>query len=104
MGKDMDCPPNFSLATADNMAASLDALQVSFYMPQQTLVHLRPAVRREQDPSLSESNSWDIPQGEPLHAVLPTLALRQCIQMLHHLDAELDIAADFYLSSPVASS
>ena len=75
MGKDKDCPPVASLATADHMASTLDALQTLFDV-HQTLVHLSPAVRREQDPSLSESNSWDLPLGAPLHALLPPSALR----------------------------
>ena len=54
--------------------------------------------------STTESVSQEIPPGAPLHAALPTSALRHCIQTPRRLDAELDFAADFCLPSPVASS
>ena len=76
MGEDKDYPPFTSPATADHMASMSDTPQTTFKVPCQTLVHLGPAVRREQDPSSSESNSWDLPPGAPLHAALPISALR----------------------------
>ena len=93
MGKDN--PTVASPAAADHTAFLLDMLQTSFDVPWQTLVYLGPAIRQEQDPSLSELHSWDLPPGVPLCAVPPTSALRQCIQTPHHLDAELVFAADF---------
>ena len=63
LGKDKDCPLVASSTTADHMASSTDALQTSFDMPHQTLVHLGPAIMREQDPTLSESVSQDLPPG-----------------------------------------
>ena len=45
LGKDKDCPPVASPAIADHIAFSTDTLQKSFDAPQQTLVHLRQAVR-----------------------------------------------------------
>ena len=53
---------------------------------------------------MTESVSREIPPGVPLRAVLPTSALRHCIQTPRRLDAEPDFAADFRLPSPVASS
>ena len=58
------------------MASLMEALQTSFDVLQQTLVHLSPAVRQEQDPTLSESVSWDLLPGVPLYAMPPTSALR----------------------------
>ena len=82
MSKDKYHPPVASpAATADYMASMLDAPQTSFDVLWQTLVHLSLAVRWEQDPSLSESNSQDLLPGAPLCAMPPTSALRQCIQM-----------------------
>ena len=104
LGKDKERPPFASSATVDNLASSMDALQTSFDAPCQTLVHLGPAVRQEQDSSTSESVSREIPLGAPLCAVPPTSALRHCVQMPQQLDAKPDFAADFHLPSPVASS
>ena len=53
---------------------------------------------------MSESVSWEIPPGAPLHATLPTSAMRHCIQMPRQLDADLDFMVEFHLPSPVASS
>ena len=103
-GEDKERPPIASSATIDHMALSVDMPQTSFDAPCQTLVHLGPAVRREQDPSTSESVSREIPPGVPLCAVPPTSALRHRIQTPQRLDAEPDFAADFRLPSPVASS
>ena len=77
---------------------------MSFDALGQTLVHLGPAVRWEQDPSTSESVSQEILPGVPLHAAPPTSALRHHVQMPRQLDAEPDFVADFHLPSPVASS
>ena len=104
LGKDKERPPVASSATIDDTALSVDGPQTSFDAPHQTLVHLGPAVRREQDPSTSESVSREIPPGVPLCAAPPTSALRHCIQMPRRLDAKPDFAADFHLPSPVASS
>ena len=104
LGKDKECPPIASSAAINHTALSGDAPQMSFNAPHQTLVHFGPALRREQDPSTSESVSWEILPGVPLCAVLPTSALRHCVQMPRQLDAELDFATDFHLPSPVASS
>ena len=76
-GKDKDCLPVASpTATIDHMASMSDAPQTLFDAPHQTLVHISPALRQEQDPSLSELKSWDLLPGVPLCAVLPTFALR----------------------------
>ena len=104
LGKDRDCPPVVSPAAIDHTASSIDVLQTSFNVPCQTLVHLGPVVRWEQDPSSSESVSREIPPGALLCATPPTSALRHRIQTPHQLDAELDFAADFHLPSLVASS
>ena len=104
LGKDKDCPPVAFSATIDHMASSMDAPQTSFNALHQILVHLSLAVRREQDPSMSESVSWEIPLGALLHAALPTSALRHRIQMPCRLDAKPDFVVDFCLPSPVASS
>ena len=74
--EDKDCPPVASPATANHTASSMDALQTLFDVLCQTLVHLSPAVRLEQDPNLSELVSWDLLLGAPLCAMLPTSALR----------------------------
>ena len=104
LGKDKDCPPVASPATVDYTALSMYVLQTSFNAPCHTLVHLSPAVRREQDPSSSESVSREIPPRVLLCAIPPTSALRHHGQTPHQLDAKLDFAADFCLPSPVASS
>ena len=104
LGKDKDCPPIASPAAVDHTASSTDVPQTSFNVPHQTLVHLGPAVRWEQDPSLSESVSWEIPPGVPLCTMPPTSALRHHVQMPCQLDAKLDFVVDFCLPSPVASS
>ena len=75
MGEDKDHPPVASPTTADHMASTSDMLQTLFDVPHQTLVHLGPAIRWEQDLSLSKSNSQDFPPGVVLHAVPPS-ALR----------------------------
>ena len=75
MGEDKDRPSIASLTTADHMASMSDMLQTSFDALHQTLVNLSPAVSWEQDPSLSKSNSWDLPLGAQLHAAPPS-ALR----------------------------
>ena len=104
LGKDKDCLPIASPATIDHTASSTDTPQISFDALHQTLVHLGPAVRREQDPSSSESESWEILPGAPLCAMPPTYALRHHGQMPCQLDAELDFAADFHLPSSITSS
>ena len=76
IGKDKDCPPAASPTATDHTASSTDTPQTSFDAPWQTFVHLGPAVKREQDPSLSESISWDLLSGVPLCTMLPTSALR----------------------------
>ena len=76
LGKDKDCPPVASPATADHTASSMDALQTSFNALCQTLVHLGPGIRWEQDHSSSESVSRELPPGALLCAALPTSALR----------------------------
>ena len=103
MGENKDCLPIASPTTADHTASMPDALQTSFDAPQETLVHLGLAVRWEQDPSLSESHSWDLLLGALLCAMPPS-ALRKHIQMPHRLDAKPDFVADFHLTFPVASS
>ena len=80
LGKDKEHPPVVSSAAVDHTASSVDVLQTSFDVPHQTLVHLGPAVRQEQDPSTSESVSREILPGAPLCAALPTSALRHRIQ------------------------
>ena len=45
LGKDKDHPPVALPATADHMASSMDMLQTSFDVLQQTLVHLSPACK-----------------------------------------------------------
>ena len=75
-GKDKDHPPVASPITTEHTASMMDMLQTSFDALWQTLVHLGPAVRWEQDPTLSKSVSWDLPPGVPLHAMLTTSALR----------------------------
>ena len=104
LGEDKDYLPVASPTATDHMASSIDVPQTSFDALCQTLVHLCPAVRWEQDHSLSESVSWEFPPGVPLCAVTPTSALRQCIQTPRQLDAKPDFAVDFHLPSPVASS
>ena len=91
---------------ADQVAPLLDVPRVSFDVLWETLVHLGPATRCEQDPTLSKfmSHSWDLPLGLLLHTMLPASVLRQHIQMPCYLDAEPDFVVDFYLPSPAASS
>ena len=103
MGEDMGCPPVASPAMADQVAPSSNAPQESFDALWKTLVHLGTAIRWEQDPTSFKFtlHSWDLPLGAPLHAALPTSALRQHIQMLHHLDAKPDFAVDFCLPSQI---
>ena len=103
-GKDKDCPPLASPATIDHTALSTDAPQISFDAPCQTLVYLGPAVRQEQNPSSSESVSREILPGALLCTMLPITALRHHVQMPRRLDTKPDFAADFFLTSPVASS
>ena len=74
--KGKDHPPVASPTAADHMAYMLDTPQTLFDMPQQTLVHLGLAIRWEQDPSLSKSNSRDHLLGVPLHGMPPISALR----------------------------
>ena len=76
MGECKDCPPVASPATTDHMASMLDAPQILFDVPWQTLVHLGLAVRQDQDPSFSKSHSQDLLPGVPLHAMLPISAFR----------------------------
>ena len=104
LGEDNERLPAVSSATIDHTALSMDVPQTSFNVPHQTLVYLGPAVRREQDPSMSESVSREILPGAPLCTTPPTSALRHRIQMPQQLDAKPDFAADFCLPSPVASS
>ena len=104
LGEDKESPPIASSATINQTASSMDAPQTSFNLPRQTLVHLGSALRRELDPSTSESVSREIPPGALLCAMLLTSALRHHVQMPQQLDAEPDFVADFCLPSPVASS
>ena len=103
-GEDKEYPPIASSATVDHMASSMEAPQMSFDATHQTLVHLGPAVRQEQDPTTSESVSREILPGALLHAMMPTSALRHRVQTPRQLDTEPDFAADFRLPFPVASS
>ena len=64
IGEDIDHLPVASLATADQMASSLDVPLASFDALQETLVHLGLDVRWEQDPTLSEFTSYN--QDHPL--------------------------------------
>ena len=68
----------FSHCTADHMASSTDAPQTSFDVLCQTLVYLGPAIRWEQDHSLSESVSWELPPGH--HYALHT---NFCFEVMH---------------------
>ena len=104
LGKDKERPPIASSAAIEHTALSVDVPQTSFDAPHHTLVYLGLAVRWEQDPSTSESVSWEILPGAPLCAMPPTSALRHHIQTPCQLDAEPDFAVDFHLPSPVASS
>ena len=54
MGEDIDHPTFASPTTAGQMAPSLDMLQALFDAPWETLIHLGPATKQEQDPNLSE--------------------------------------------------
>ena len=105
MGKDTDHPPVAFSTVADQATSLSDALWALFKMLRETLVYLGPAIRWEQDPTLSKfmSHSQDLPLGALLYTILPTSVLRQCIQILCCLDTELDFAMDFRLLSPVAS-
>ena len=80
LGKNKECPPIASSDTIDHMALSVDMPQMSFNAPRQTLVHLGLAVRREQDPSMSESVSREILPVTLLCTMPPTSALRHCTQ------------------------
>ena len=74
LGEDKNCPPVASPTTTDHKAPMMDVLQTLFDAPQQTLVHLSPVIGWEQNPSLSESVSWDLPPGGPLCTMLPISA------------------------------
>ena len=74
MGKDH--PPVTSPTATDHTASLLDVPQALFNALQQTLAYLGPAVKWEQDPSLSKSHSWDLPLGVPMCTMPPTSALR----------------------------
>ena len=69
MDKDKNHQPVASPAAANRTTSTSDA-------PQQILVHLGLAVRWEQDPSSSESHSWDLLPEGPLCAAPPISALR----------------------------
>ena len=77
-----------------------------FDAPREALVYLSPTIKLEEDLTSSEYilHSWELPLGALLRAMLAISALRQCIQMLCYLDAELDFVVDFRLPSLVASS
>ena len=66
-------------------------------MLQEAFVPLGPAVKWEQDLTLSKlmSHSQDLPPGLPLCAAPPPFALMQYVQMPHHLDAEPAYGVDF---------
>ena len=106
MGMDMNCPPAIFSTVANPLATYMDALQALFDAPLEALAYLSPAVRCEQDPTLSKLTSYiqDLPPRLLLHTTLPTSALRQHIQTLHHFNADPDFVVDFYLPSPVASN
>ena len=104
LGKDKDHPTIASPTAVDHTASSMGMPLTSFDTLCQTLVHLGPAVRREQDPSLLESVSREIPLGALLCTMPPTSALRHHVQMPCQLGAKPDFAVDFHLPSPVASS
>ena len=74
MGEDKDCPSVASLTTIDHTASTSDMPQTLSNVLHQTLVHLSPAVRWEQDPR-SQSNSQDLLPGAPLHT-MPPFAMR----------------------------
>ena len=57
LGEEKDCPLVASPAATGHMAFSMYTPQKTFDALQQTLVHLVPAVRQEQDPTTSESVS-----------------------------------------------
>ena len=76
LGEDKDHLLVASPTTTDHTASSTDVPQIFFDAPCQTLVHLSPAVRLEQNQSSSESVSWELPLGAPLCAMPPTFALR----------------------------
>ena len=76
LGKDKDHPPVASPIAADHTASFTDTPQTSFSALHQTLVHLGPAIRWEQDHSSLESVSQELPLGVPLRAMLPISALR----------------------------
>ena len=102
----MDHPPVASPTAADQMAPLSDVPWALFDVLWETLIHLGPDIRQEQDLNSFKfaSHSWDLLLGAPLQAVMPTSALRQCIQMPCCLDAELDFAVDFCLPFPAVSS
>ena len=106
MSKDMDHLPAISFTMADPPVPSIDAPQASVDVLWEALVYLSPTVRHKQDPTSSEfmSHSGDLLLWALMRTILPTSMLRQCIQMLYHLDSKLDFMADFHLPSPVASS
>ena len=105
-GKDMDHPPVASPTMADQAVPLSDVPRALFDAPWETLVHLSPAIRWEQDPTLSEfiSHSQDLLPGVPLCRAPPISALKLRVQMQCHLDAEPDFAVDFCPPSPVASN
>ena len=76
MAKDKDHLPVAFSATIDHTASISDMPKTLFDVLQQTLVYLSLAIRWEQDPSSSESNSRDLPLGVPLCNAPPTSALR----------------------------
>ena len=75
-GEDKDRPPAASTAATEHTVSTLDMLQTSFYALYQTLFHVVLAVRWEQDHSLSESVSRDLPPRAPLRTMPPTSVLR----------------------------
>ena len=106
MGKDMHCSTVVSCTVADLVAPSLDTPWALFDALWEAFVYLGPTVRWKKNPTLSKlmSQSQDLLLEVLLRALPPTTALRQHVQMPHHMDTESDFAADFDLPSSVASS
>ena len=75
-GKYKDYPLVASLTATDCIASLSDMSQALFDVLWQTLVHLGPVIRQEQEQSLTKSHSQDFLLGVPLSIAPPTSALR----------------------------
>ena len=93
-------------AVVDLVATLSNALQASLDALQEALVPIALTARWEygQNSSKFMSLSWDIPPCTLRCAALPSSELRHHIQMLWHLQIELDFMVDFQLPSPADSS